>query len=130
AQGERGDPQELLDQLKQLIYDQVDANWAETGQGTGKDRITEFNRNLIVNASPAAQRAIEGLLQQLRAIRALQINIEARLVSVTMDWFEQIGIDFDLYFNTNDRMWSAAKAVDPNFQLKDFFYQPGGRGRV
>jgi type II secretory pathway component GspD/PulD (secretin) len=35
-----------------------------------------------------------------------------------------------MYFNTNDRMWSAAKAVDPNFQLSQFFYQPGGKGAV
>jgi len=115
-----------MDQLKQLIYDQVDANWEERGEGT--DRIAEFNRNLIVTASPSAHRDIEGLLQQLRAIRALQINIEGRLVQISMDWFEQIGIDFDLYFNSNDRMWSAAKAVDPNFQLRDFFYQRGGQG--
>ncbi len=117
----RGDPTELINQLKTLIYDQVDAAWEERGNGT--DRITEFNRNLIVTASADAQRQIEGLLQQLRAIRALQINIEGRLISVSMDWFEQLGIDFDLYFNSNDRMWSAAKAINPDFQLKDFFYQ-------
>ena len=106
----------------------MDANWEERGEGT--DRIAEFNRNLIVTASPSAHRDIEGLLQQLRAIRALQINIEGRVVQVSMDWFEQIGIDFDLYFNSNDRMWSAARAVDPNFQLRDFFYQQGGPGQA
>ena len=35
----------------------------------------------------------EGLLSQLRAIRALQINYETRVIGVTSDWFEQIGID-------------------------------------
>jgi type II secretory pathway component GspD/PulD (secretin)/tetratricopeptide (TPR) repeat protein len=125
---ERGNIDDRLEQIKDLIYDQVEGNWED--RGGGDDKITTFNRNLIVNASPSAQRSIEGLLQQLRAIRALQINVEGRLVSVIMDWFEQIGIDFDLYFNSNDRMWSAAKAVDPNFQLSDFFYQRGGKGAV
>jgi len=50
---------------------------------------------------------------------------------VTSDWFEQIGIDLDMYFNTNNGMFQAARAVDPNFNLSDFFFQEGtNRGEV
>jgi Flp pilus assembly secretin CpaC len=47
-----------------------------------------------------------------------------------MEWFEQIGIDLDLYFNTNNNMYRQARAADPNFQLSDFFYQNQPSGGV
>jgi type II secretory pathway component GspD/PulD (secretin) len=50
-----------------------------------------------------------------------------------MDWFEEIGLDLDLYFNTNDDMLSAAQATDPFFSVGDFFNDPaagGGAGRA
>jgi type II secretory pathway component GspD/PulD (secretin)/tetratricopeptide (TPR) repeat protein len=126
---ERGNPDELIKEIIDLIKSQVEAGWEDGGGDLNAGaRITPFNRNLIINASADSHRAIENLLQQLRAVRALQINIEGRLISVSLDWFEQIGIDFDLYFNSNDRMWSAARAVNPDFQLKDFFFQRGGLG--
>jgi len=40
-----------------------------------------------------------------------------------VQWFEQIGLDFDLYFNSNPAMFDSALAQDPNFQLRNFFYQ-------
>jgi type II secretory pathway component GspD/PulD (secretin) len=61
----------------------------------------------------------------LREIRALQINVEARFLDVSTDWFEQIGVDLDLYFNTNNTMFQNARGVDPTFQLSDFFGTDG-----
>ncbi len=118
---ERKTRDELIDQIEQIIQDQVDPeNWAPVGE-TGK--IQELNGNLIITNTARNHRDIEGLLTQLRAIRALQINYEARVIGVTSDWFEQIGVDLDLYFNTNNDMFSQARAADPNFNLSDFFYQ-------
>ncbi|MBL9121838.1 MAG: hypothetical protein JNL80_18175 [Phycisphaerae bacterium] len=123
---ERRDRQEMIDQIVTIIQEQVDPNgWLE---GDGGAALQELNGNLIITNTPRNHAEIEGLLTQLRTIRALQINIESRLINVSLEWFEQIGIDLDLYFNTNNNMYSAAKAVDPNFQLSDFFYnnQPSG----
>ena len=39
-----------------------------------------------------------------------------------MEWFEQIGVDFDIYFNTNKGMYDATRAIDPTMQLSDFFF--------
>jgi len=111
--------QELVQDIVDIIENTVDPlGWIDSP-------IQELNGNLIITNTARVHREIEGLLGQLRRIRALQINIEGRLLSVAMDWFEQIGVDLDLYFNTNNRMFQQAKAVDPNFQLKDFF-GPGG----
>ncbi|MFM2164581.1 MAG: hypothetical protein RL325_1018 [Planctomycetota bacterium] len=128
---ERKTRTELVDQIKSVIMDNIDPeHWMEsTGEGPG--RIQELNGNLIITNTARNHRDIEGLLTQLRAIRALQINYEARVIGVTSDWFEQIGIDLDLYFNTNDGMFQQARGVDPNFNLSDFFIQSGdAQGQV
>ncbi|MSR18691.1 MAG: hypothetical protein EXS00_05915, partial [Phycisphaerales bacterium] len=121
---ERRDKQEMMQDIIDLIEQQTanDADWEDlTG---GKHKIQPYNLSLlIVTTTPKVHRQIEGLLSQLRTIRALQINIEGRLISVSLDWFEQIGIDFDLYFNTNPGMYDYARDQDPNMQLRDFFFQ-------
>lgn len=135
---DRDDPQrrsrdQLVNEIVEIIQDVVDPEqgWYDTSGQGGK--IQELNGNLIITNTPRNHRAIEGLLNQLRTIRALQINVEARLLNVSMDWFEEIGLDLDLYFNTNDQMLSSAQATDPFFSVGDFFNDPaagGGAGRA
>ena len=121
---ERKSREELIEQITDIIQEQVDPEgWRDAGGETG--RIQELNGNLIITNTSRNHREIEGLLTQLRAIRALQINYESRVIGVTSDWFEQIGVDLDMYFNTNDGMFQQARQVDPNFNLSDFFYQSG-----
>ena len=122
---ERKTREELILQIKTIIQEEVDpAGWVDAGGDTGK--LQELNGNLIITNTSRNHREIESLLSQLRAIRALQISYETRLLSVTTEWFEQVGIDLDLYFNTNDDMWNQARAADPNFNLSDFFFQNAG----
>jgi type II secretory pathway component GspD/PulD (secretin) len=128
--GEPGDDperltrEELVAQIVSIIQENVDPEgWRDLGGDTGS--IQELNGNLIIRNTANNHRDIEGLLSQLREIRALQINVESRFLTVSTDWFEQIGVDLDLYFNTNDDMWQAAQSVDPNFHLSDFFNPDG-----
>ena len=123
---QRRSREQLVDEIVQIIQDVVDPEqgWYDTSGQGGK--IQELNGNLIITNTPRNHRAIEGLLDQLRTIRALQINIEARLLNVSMDWFEEIGMDLDLYFNTNDSMFQQARNNVPTFQLADFFQTPPG----
>jgi len=118
---ERRSKEELIEQITTIIQEQVDPEgWRDLGGDTGM--IQELNGNLIITNTPRNHREIEGLLSQLRTIRALQVNIETRVISVNMEWFEQIGVDLDIYFNTNDAMYNQAAAADQNFALSDFFY--------
>jgi type II secretory pathway component GspD/PulD (secretin) len=80
-----------------------------------------FNKNLIISQTPANHRQIMSLLAKLREVRALQLNVEGRFLSISTDWFEQIGFDLDVYFNTNDTMFTSLKQADPNARLSDFF---------
>ena len=123
---QRRSREQLVEEIVQIIQDVVDPEqgWYDTSGQGGK--IQELNGNLIITNTPRNHRAIEGLLDQLRTIRALQINIEARLLNVSMDWFEEIGMDLDMYFNTNDKMFQDARRNVPTFQLSDFFDTQNG----
>jgi len=110
---------DVMDLIQMQTADVGD--WKDQGGNTGS--ISPMNGNLIVTNTAQAHREIEGMLNKMREVRALQIAIEARLINVDLEWFEQIGIDFDLYFNANPAMYDAALAQDPNFQLRDFFFQ-------
>ena len=124
ADPERASREELVEQIVSIIQENVDPEgWRDLGGDTGS--LQELNGNLIITNTPGNHRNIEGLLAQLREIRALQINVETRVLTVSTDWFEQIGVDLDLYFNTNNTMFQQARNVDPLFQLGDFFNQDG-----
>ena len=124
--GRREDPRrrsrdQLVSEIIKIIQDVVDPErgwYATSGEG---GKIQELNGNLIITSTPRNHRAIDGLLNQLRTIRALQINVEARLLTVDMEWFEEIGLDMDLYFNTNPEMYDLARQSNPFFELSDFF---------
>lgn len=117
---DRRSREEIVGQIVDLLLNTVDPEgWRENGGDTGS--IQELNGNLIITNTPANHRQIEGLLSQLRQIRALQINVEGRFLSVATNWFEKIGVDLDLYFNTNRDAFDQMRAVNPLGQLSDFF---------
>ncbi|MCB9845380.1 MAG: hypothetical protein H6811_05290 [Phycisphaeraceae bacterium] len=112
--------QERLDRLKDLIRETVDfEGWRDNGGDTGS--MHDWNGQLIVTNTPANHQQIRGLLSTLRDVRAMQINVEARFMLVSQDFFEQIGFDFDVYFNANNNQIAAARATDPTILPSDFF---------
>ncbi len=116
---ERPDPQEKIDQLKDIIQQNVDRDgWVDFGGETGT--ITELNGNFIIVNTPKNHRAITGLLTKLRAVRNLQINVESRFLLVNEDYFEQIGVDLDLYFANNNE-YNILRTIDPTLLPQDFF---------
>ena len=117
---ERQTREELIQRIVDIIQNNVDQNgWQAFGGQTGT--IEEFNGSLIITNTPKNHRAITGLLSRLREVRNLQINIEARFLSVNEDFFEQIGFDIDLFFGGDSEIVQTAQAVDPSVSLDDFF---------
>ncbi|MCH8824091.1 MAG: hypothetical protein IH984_11350 [Planctomycetes bacterium] len=121
---DRESREDLIERIVSLIQTAVDPDgWRDLGGDTGS--IQELNGNLIITNTPQQHQEINGLLSQLREIRALQINVEARVLNVNTDWFEQIGVDLDLYFNTNNTLRQRQLAIDPQGQLSDLFDNNG-----
>ncbi|MEE8147684.1 MAG: hypothetical protein V3T24_08780, partial [Longimicrobiales bacterium] len=117
--------EELVTQIVGIVQDNIDpTGWRDMGGDTGT--LQELNGNLIITNTLSNHRGIEGLLSQLREIRALQINVESRFLLVSNDWFERIGVDLDLFFNTNRDLRDQQLAIDPLSHLSDFFTTEGG----
>jgi type II secretory pathway component GspD/PulD (secretin)/tetratricopeptide (TPR) repeat protein len=104
-QDEDGDPgaqeTENLENLLEIIQTAVDFDgWRDNGGDTGI--VQELNGNLIITNTSRNHRDINTLLRQLREVRNIQISVETRFLTVTEDFFEKIGFDFDVYFNTQN----------------------------
>ncbi|MEZ6318742.1 MAG: hypothetical protein R3B49_08315 [Phycisphaerales bacterium] len=113
------DRDERIQQIIDLVQASIDPNgWVDLGGTTGT--IQELNGNLIITQTPSVHREVLGLLDQLRQIRSLQINVEARFLLVSENFFEQIGFDLDVYLNTNNE-FDIARTLDPTIDLSNYF---------
>ncbi|MCH2137274.1 MAG: type II and III secretion system protein, partial [Phycisphaerales bacterium] len=120
------DEEELLNTLIDLIRNNIDPDsWVAGPDQSSIGDITPFNRNLVIRQTPKNHLDLGKLLSQLREQRSVLINVETRFLQIDSDWFEEIGIDLDLYFNTNSDLFNRARGIDSNALLSDFFYQNG-----
>lgn len=100
-----GDPQ-ITQALMDIIRSQIKTDsWRENG---GDGSLRELNGNLIVYNTSEAHRQIGDLLGQLRETRALQVMIEARFLTVTNNFLEEIGVDLDFVLNQGSADFDAA----------------------
>lgn len=122
---------ERTDDLIKIITTNVDSQgWQENGGDVGF--IQQFQGNLIITQTQNNHRQIHGLLSKLREQRAMQINVETRFLLVNQNYFEQIGVDLDVYFNGRNNQVRTARAAAPGagIQPSDFFdFQRGGLQR-
>ena len=109
----------LIEDIRNLIQENIDREgWVDFGGEAGT--ITELNGNLVIVNTPKNHRAITGLLSKLRAVRNLQINVESRFLLINEDFFEQIGLDLDVYFANNNE-FDTLRTIDPTLLPEDFF---------
>ncbi len=67
--------------------------------------------SLVIRQTQKVHQEIADLLDQLRRLQDVQVTVEVRYITVTEQFFEQIGIDFD--FNVNDTV--GGPVVDNDF---------------
>lgn len=124
GQGLQRPIEDRIRDLRNIIVEQVDKDgWEDGGGDTGTIQV--FQQNLIVTNTPKNHRAIEGLLSQLRRVRNMQINVEARFLVVASDFFEKIGFDVDLYLNARGNQTRFLRGFNYAFMPSEFF--PDGR---
>ncbi len=86
--------------LTELITTTVSPETWQEVSGAGSINNHESTMSLVVRQTQAVHQEIADLLDQLRRLQDLQVTIEVRFITVSDQFFEQIGIDFD--FNIND----------------------------
>jgi type II secretory pathway component GspD/PulD (secretin)/tetratricopeptide (TPR) repeat protein len=92
------DREERVTELLDLIRNTIEPDsWRESGGTVAA--IAEINGQLVVTQTASAHSEIQDLLGKLREQRAIQIAIEARFITITSNYLEELGIDLDIILN-------------------------------
>jgi type II secretory pathway component GspD/PulD (secretin)/tetratricopeptide (TPR) repeat protein len=90
--------QTLERQLENLITSSIaPETWAVNGQG-GQGTIKYFpiGMTFVISQQSDIQEQIEDLLRRLRELQEVQITVEVRILTLTDDFFERMGVDFNV----------------------------------
>lgn len=94
-----------FDGLIDLIAKTVEPeSWDEVG-GPGSMKPSPANLSLVITQTQEVHERIADLLEQLRRLQDLQVTIEVRFITLSDNFFERIGVDFD--FNIRDNATAA-----------------------
>src|SRR5439155_4614282 len=94
--------QQLVEDITKLITETVAPDsWRDAGGTIGS--VRELSGQLIVTQTPENQRLLQGLLEQLRETRAIQVTVEARFLTVQRNYLEDIGLDIAVPLNARNR---------------------------
>lgn len=111
--------QDQLTALLEIIQTNVDFNgWKDNGGDTGV--VQNLNGNLIITNTARNHREIQGLLNQLREVRNLQINVQTQFLVVSQAFFEKIGFDLDIYLNGQNNQYKSAQLQQRFFGADSF----------
>lgn len=94
---EDGRIREVIDLIQDTI---APGSWTERGGSVGT--IREFNGQLVITQNSAVQRQVADLLGKLREQRAVQVAVEARFLTVSSHYLEELGIDLDIVLNNGN----------------------------
>ena len=89
----------------QLIQETVEPmSWYDAG---GDASLTTFSSNvLVIRQSLENHEKIRNLLDELRSSLGEQVSIEARFLTVTENFLEQIGLDLDMLISPSSGKWN------------------------
>ncbi len=89
--------------LINLINQTIDPDsWLAAG-GTNSILPYPANLSLVVSAPQTTHEKITELLESLRRLQDLQVTIEVKFITLNDNFFERIGVDFDLQIDDNVR---------------------------
>jgi Flp pilus assembly secretin CpaC len=109
------------DMLIKLITNTIAPHsWAEQG-GSGTIDFHPMTLALVVNQTPDIQDQIQDLLNALRRLLDQEVAVEVKFISIAEDFFERIGVNFNLNFLNKSR---TALQSQPQL-ITGQFAQPG-----
>lgn len=107
--------EDILDPLEpiiDLIQETIDPeSWREAGGNVGS--ISALQQQLIVTQTSTAHTQLRDLLRQLRQAKALQVAVEARYITISRNWLEQIGVDLDVILNNGNAGFDRTTIINP-----------------
>ncbi|MGC4002731.1 MAG: general secretion pathway protein GspD [Pirellulales bacterium] len=99
--GMGGGAQADFDSLIELVQSTVQPNTWKANGGQGDIAPFETNLTLVVSNTQEVHEQLADLLQQLRRLQDLQVTIEVRFITLSDNFFERIGVDFDFTIDNN-----------------------------
>jgi type II secretory pathway component GspD/PulD (secretin)/tetratricopeptide (TPR) repeat protein len=87
----------IIDLIQETVAPE---SWRDFGGSVGT--IKEINGQLVVTQNSATQRQIGDLLGRLREQRAIQIGVEARFLTISSHYLEEMGMDLNVVLNSGN----------------------------
>ncbi len=109
AKGAKADFEPLIELIQTTIAPQ---SWDERG-GSGSVSFFDTNLSLVVSQTQDVHEQIADLLTQLRRLQDQQIVLELRLLNVPENFFERVGVDFDLQTAVEGDIYPAHARLSP-----------------
>ena len=106
--------QKIIDLIEETV---APDSWYDRGGSVGT--IKEINGQLVITQSSSAQREIGDLLGKLREQRAVQIAVEARFITVSSHYLEELGIDIDIVLNSGNAGYDYIRSTEGPGALTD-----------
>lgn len=104
----RGASNTTEDQLMKLVTSTISPrSWSEMG-GPGTIEFFPLTLSLAINQTPDIQEQIQDLLSSLRRLQDQEVSVEVRFISVSEDFFERVGVNFNMSIPTNNKRFEPA----------------------
>ena len=91
------DREQRVEDLQELIKGLIAPDTWEPDGTVGS--LDVWNDRLIVRHTRSVHRELRDLFEQLRAAKDMQVAVEARFITLTSNFLEQIGVDLDVVLN-------------------------------
>lgn len=108
------------DTLIKLITATINPQSWNTVGGPGSIEFFPLTNSLVINQTPDIQEQVQDLLNNLRRLLDQEVAIEIRFISIAEDFYERIGVNFNMNIKT-DRNTSR---FEP--QITSNTYKPAG----
>ncbi len=90
-------------------------SWQEMG-GPGTINYFPLGKTLVINQTSDIQGEIADLLAALRKLQEQEVSVEVRFITVSEDFFERIGVNFNMNITTNANSNYGSQILSGVFQ--------------
>src|SRR5208282_3905784 len=90
-----------LQDIKKKIENTVEFSSWKDNDPNGYGQIDDFNNQLIITQTSEVHAKIANLLAQLREAQSVQVSIEARFLTVSRHFLDEVGVNLSFTIDPN-----------------------------